>query len=69
MMKSPTGSDTIKLPRRLLNARDISLEGLFTEADTAKTEITHEAARATAGEATTNDPRFEFRGAIRLDDH
>ena len=68
-MKSPTGSDTIKLPRRLLNARDVSLEGLFTEADTAKAEITHEAARATASEATTNNPRFELRWAVRLDDH
>jgi len=61
--------NVVELPRGLLYARDVALKRFLAEADAAKAEIAHEAAWAAALEATTNDPRFELRGAVRLHYH
>jgi len=59
----------VGLPRRFLYTGDIPFESFLAEADAAEVEIAHEAARAATLEATAHDPRFEFRGAVRLYDH
>ena len=58
-----------RLPGRLLNARDIAFERFLAEADAAEVEIAHEAAWATALEATTDRTRRELRCAVRFGDH
>jgi hypothetical protein len=59
----------IELPRRLLNAWNVTLECFLAETDTAKVEITHESTWATTLKATTNDARSELRRTVCFDDH
>src|SRR3989344_3668421 len=56
VMRSATGSFVIRksLPRGFLDAGYIALKRLLAEADAAKTEIAHEAARTPALETAAN---------------
>ena len=69
-MRSEIGSVIIllKLPRRLLNARDHAFVGEFAETDAAEVEVSHVSVLSSATEATSNHARLEFRLSFRSDD-
>jgi len=69
IMRSDIGSVTIvlKLPRRLLYARDHAFVRELAEADAAEIEIAHIAVLAAAAETTTSHARLEFRRSFRPD--
>ena len=57
------------LPAGFLYTWNVALERLFAEADAAKVEITHKAARTAALETTPNRTRRKLRHAVRLNYH
>ena len=62
-------SETVELPGRFLNARNIAFERLLAEADAAQVEITHKTARAAALGTAAHGARTKLRFSIGLYDH